>query len=122
MDLSKVTYQHPNPISWNKPSFGHDTQSYKYPIIPPKVLIPASLSNQLNGMSSHSEKSRYGTDSRKKKKKVPLAHNYFSSSTLNEPITTTQPPMIWFPGKSDCINPEKEETGKKSQRDYTSIW
>ena len=119
MDSSKFSYRNANPATWNRPNYNYNSELYANPIIPPRVLIPASIDSQLNAMVSNAGKSRFRTDSRENKKKVTMSHTYFSSSTPKTIITTTQPPTIWFPGNPDCSNQGKEgENSHEPLRQY----
>ena len=108
MDSTSIYYHRSKPTTWNKleSNLNHN------PMLPPRILLPAGINRRLNEIPLKTTQSGSSNNIRQDRNKVLLQENGVSSFALRNTTMTTQPPMVWFPGNSDCSNQSNDETGK----------
>ena len=68
--------------------------------IPSRIVIPNNVNQQLSSYPSQQRISQPNDKQHEDVASIDL-HN-IGNDEMNVPITSTEPPMIWFPGSSDC--------------------
>ena len=84
-------------------------EQYVQSNIPSKIMVPSMIDNRLNIAVSNQARINLNTEGGKQANVSSFVPTYFTSSKHS--TTTVQPPMIWFPGSSDCSNQENKDGG-----------
>jgi hypothetical protein len=79
--------------------------------IPSKIMVPTQLDNRLNFAVSNPTRINLNREDKKQAHVSSFDPTYFTTSKVS--TTTVQPPMIWFPGSSDCTKQENKDAGKE---------
>ena len=84
--------------------------------IPPRIVIPNNVNKQL---SSYPSQQRMSQSNNKHHENVAsIDAQNIGNDKMPMPITSTEPPMIWFPGNSDC---KDQDSGTEYRLNYNDI-
>ena len=84
--------------------------------IPPRIVIPNNVNKQL---SSYPSQQRMSQSNNKHHENVAsIDAQNIGNDKMPMPITSTESPMIWFPGNSDC---KDQDSGTEYRLNYNDI-
>ena len=68
--------------------------------IPSRIVVPNNVNKQLSSYPSQQKLSQPNNEHLENVASIDAQN--IGNDKMPNPITSTEPPMIWFPGKSDC--------------------
>ena len=105
---SKGHFSNLKPSPWTRQLGDYHVNMYRKPNIPPRLMVPADINNRMGIVVSKPNGISLQSDRKKQENHSSVNHTHFSSSASRGATTTTQPPMVWFPGSSDCNSQESD--------------
>ena len=74
-------------------------------------MVPVDVNDRLNYFGVKSDQYQPKSEFKRQNNRFPPDPINVTTFTSKDSMTTTQPPMIWFPGSSKCNNQEEDDSG-----------